>query len=110
MTESKEPLKRKQCILEVRPFKIWRPNSSVERALAEQAQEPDFRARDQAQQHVPKAPGLWGGQGKADRSWRLPGLTKLAQMARSRFSGKQCLRNKQQKGSEQWRKAAGADL
>lgn len=44
MTESKGPLERNQCILEVRPFKIWRPNSSVAKAPAEPAQEPEFRA------------------------------------------------------------------
>lgn len=79
MAESKGPLKRNQCILEVRPFKIWRPNSSGAKAPAEQAQEPELialapgkRASTRARARSPRAVERAG---KADRSWRLHGLT-----------------------------------
>lgn len=114
MPESKWPLDRNQCILEVRTFKIWSPRRQLhDKALAEQAQEPDFRdlapGKNQAREHRPEAPACGEGR-KTGRPWRLQGLTDPAQMARSRFSGKRCLKNKEQKGGKQWRKAAGADL
>lgn len=114
MLESKGPLDRNQCILEVRTYKTWSPRRQLhDKALAEQAQEPDFTdlapGKNQAREHRPEAPAH-GEVRKTSRSWRLQGLTKPAQMARSRFSGKQCLKNIEQKGGKQWRKAAGADL
>lgn len=45
MPESKWPLDRNQCILEVRTFKIWSPRRQLHDKAhdKEQAQEPDFR-------------------------------------------------------------------